>query len=76
MNVAIGKFFVRGVFKADQVTKAEVKMAMRVAKKNISLALCEQSAVGMFPGSAIARKYSSGGQHNLLKLSSDSILLI
>lgn len=59
----IGSFLLRGVSEADKVMKAEVQMAMLVAKSNISFSLCDdfsKSVADMFPDSAIAWKYASG----------------
>lgn len=43
--------------------QAELKMAMLILQKNVPVAFCYEftaSDAGMFPDSAIARKYSSG----------------
>ncbi|KAJ8290639.1 hypothetical protein GJAV_G00015650 [Gymnothorax javanicus] len=56
-------FITRNVTEADQVTNAEVKMAMLCAKNNVAFSFCDDFNKGvadMFPDSAIARKYSAG----------------
>lgn len=49
---AMSAFVTRNATEADQVTRAEVKMAMLCAKN--------KCVADMFPDSAIARKYSTG----------------
>ncbi|KAF0032222.1 hypothetical protein F2P81_014512 [Scophthalmus maximus] len=60
---AISSFITKGQTEAENVMQAELKMAMLVAQKNVPFAFCDDftaSVAGMFPDSAIARKYSSG----------------
>lgn len=48
---------------ADKVTSAEVKMAMLIAKKNISMSFFDaynKCVGGMFPDSAIAKNFAMG----------------
>ncbi len=59
----VTSFVTTNVSKADQVTKAEVKMSMLCAKNNVALSFCDDfnhNVADMFPDSAIARKYSAG----------------
>lgn len=59
----MASFLIRGASEADQVSKAELKMAMLVAKNNISFAFSDEfnkSVADMFPDSKIAKKYSAG----------------
>lgn len=60
---SIGSLLLRGVSEADKVTKAEMQMAMLVAKNNIPIAFCDEfskSVADTFPDSVIARKNASG----------------
>ncbi|KAJ7991274.1 hypothetical protein DPEC_G00295630 [Dallia pectoralis] len=56
-------FVTRNATEADQVTRAEVKMAMLCAKNNIPFSFHDdfnKCVADMFPDSAIAQKYSTG----------------
>lgn len=60
---AMSAFVTRNATEADQVTSAEVKMAMLCAKNNIPFSFHDdfnKCVADMFPDSAIARKYSTG----------------
>lgn len=60
---SMSSFVVRTVTEADQVSKAELKMSMLIAKNNIPFSFSDdfnKSVSDMFPDSAIARKYSAG----------------
>ncbi|KAL0978021.1 hypothetical protein UPYG_G00164880 [Umbra pygmaea] len=60
---AMSVFVTRNATEADQVTHAEVKMAMLCAKNNIPFSFHDdfnKCVADMFPDSAIARKYSTG----------------
>ena len=60
---AISGFINEGQIEQDQVLQAELKMAMLVAKNNLSFSFCDEysaTVATMFPDSAIAKKYSSG----------------
>ncbi|XP_077056086.1 uncharacterized protein LOC143707244 [Siphateles boraxobius] len=60
---AMSAFVTRNATEADQVTCAEVKMAMLCAKNNIPFSFhndFNKCVADMFPDSAIARKYSTG----------------
>ncbi|XP_060124937.1 uncharacterized protein LOC118080162 isoform X1 [Zootoca vivipara] len=59
----MSRFATSNTTEADQVIKAEVKMAMLCAKNNISFTFCDdfnKCVADIFPDSAIARKYSAG----------------
>ncbi|RXN02294.1 AC9 transposase [Labeo rohita] len=60
---AMSAFVTRNATEADQVTSAEVKMAMLCAKNNSPFSFHDdfnKCVADMFPDSAIARKYSTG----------------
>ena len=60
---AITGFITKGQNEQEQVLQAELKMAMLVAKNNLSFSFCDEysaTVASMFPDSAIAKKYLSG----------------
>ena len=60
---SMATFITRNVTEADQVTSAEVKMAMLCDKNNVAFSFCDdfnKCGAAMSPDSAIARKYWAG----------------